>query len=99
MPRQTFVPLILAFYGVGCLWAEERVALVIGNSDYQVASKLKNPTNDAAAMADAHGHLEFKVARTTNVTITDFEKAVGDFGPSLEKGDVALFFLPDTACR
>lgn len=93
MPRQTFVPLILAFYGVGCLWAEERVALVIGNSDYQVASKLKNPTNDAAAMADALGQLGFKVARKTNVTITDFEKAVGDFGRSLGKGDVALFFF------
>jgi hypothetical protein len=31
--------------------AEERVALVIGNSDYKRAPLLPNPVNDTAAMA------------------------------------------------
>jgi len=40
---------------------EQRIALVIGNSNYQYLSKLKNPINDAKAMRQALSELDLKI--------------------------------------
>ena len=39
--------------------AQERLALVIGNSDYQDGSDLKNPVNDAKDLAAVLSQLDF----------------------------------------
>ena len=43
--------------------AEQRVALVIGNSKYQTAPQLANPGNDAQAMAQLLNSAGFEVTR------------------------------------
>ena len=39
--------------------AEKRIALVVGNSAYQNITRLDNPRNDAALMADTLSNLGF----------------------------------------
>jgi uncharacterized caspase-like protein len=74
---------------------EARVALVIGNSEYQSqeVSKLANPTNDAHAMAEVLNKLGFSVIELTNATQKEMNRAIVDFGESLEPDTVALFYF------
>jgi len=68
-----------------------RVALVIGNSTYREAP-LKNPHNDARAMAAALKERGFEVILRQNATKTDMERAIADFGEKLEEGSTGLFY-------
>ena len=58
---------------------EERVALVIGNSNYQTAPKLANPSNDAQSMAQMLNSAGFEVTEATDLTRSDMIKVVQDF--------------------
>lgn len=71
--------------------AEQRVALVIGNATYD-QSPLRNPVNDARAIAATLPRLGFKVIQRENTTKLQMERAIADFGESLREGDVGLFF-------
>lgn len=73
---------------------QKRVALVIGNSEYesQEVPKLANPTNDARAMADALHKLGFDVIEVINANQKEMNKAITMFGDSLEPTTVALFY-------
>lgn len=68
-----------------------RVALVIGNSDY-AASPLKNPANDAQAMAATLRRLGFAVEELTDLGFGPMNEAVERFGAELRKGGVGLFY-------
>ncbi len=69
-----------------------RTALVIGNSDYQF-SPLKNPVNDAKAMAASLEQLGFNVTLQLNVDQEQMESAIDDFSRQLIGGNqVALFY-------
>ncbi len=71
---------------------EQRVALVIGNSDYQ-AGPLLNPGNDARAMAEALRITGFEVMEYINLeSQADMKKAIRGFGQRLQSGDVGLFY-------
>ncbi len=72
--------------------AETRVALVIGNSAYEHAAPLKNPKNDAVALAAVLKRLGFKVVMGVDLTRTQFEKTVRKFSKALRGADVGLFF-------
>jgi hypothetical protein len=72
--------------------AKTRVALVIGNSDYQHASKLKNPRNDAAAIAAALKRLDFDVLEGGDLDEAGFRRLVREFAVKLENAEAALFF-------
>jgi uncharacterized caspase-like protein len=68
-------------------FAQSRLALVIGNSDYQAAVSLLNPANDAKAVADALTGAGFEVTRLSNLTQADMRRAIRDFsGRIAEKG-------------
>ncbi|MFN8707288.1 MAG: SUMF1/EgtB/PvdO family nonheme iron enzyme [Planctomyces sp.] len=69
----------------------KRVALVIGNSEYE-ASPLKNPSNDADAVSVALKGLGFSVTTKKDVTKSQFEKAVDEITENLQSGDVCLIF-------
>ena len=84
------VSLVLLMYGA-VVNAENRVALVIGNSDY-ADSPLKNPVNDAKAIAKALRQLNFKVIEKHNVKRKAFRRAVRAFGKSLSEKTVGLFY-------
>src|SRR5437660_10893057 len=59
--------------------AEQRVALVIGNSNYQSAPPLLNPDNDAQSMAQFLNSAGFEVVEATDLTQNDMIKVVQDF--------------------
>ncbi len=58
---------------------EQRVALVIGNSNYQNAARLANPGNDAQSMAEFLSSAGFEVISATNLTENDMIRVVQDF--------------------
>ncbi len=73
--------------------AAERVALVIGNSDYQHATKLRNPGNDADAIAKTLKKMNFTVIKRKNLTRSGFYSALEEFQRKIAAGaKVALFF-------
>lgn len=72
-------------------FASKKVALVVGNANYAEAP-LRNPVNDARAVARQLRAKGFDVLLRENVTKTQFNEAVADFGEKLAEGDTALFF-------
>jgi formylglycine-generating enzyme required for sulfatase activity len=71
--------------------AERRIALVIGNSAYP-ASPLKNPGNDARAMAAKLKKLGFEVVARENLSTRQISTTLREFRSRLQPGAVALFF-------
>ena len=71
--------------------SRKRVALVIGNSNYRI-SPLKNPANDAKAMAAALRRLGFDVEEKTDLNYVAMNKVVESFGKRLAAGGVGLFY-------
>ncbi len=70
-----------------------RAALVIGNADYSFGA-LRNPLNDAQAMAKALGEAGFDVTMATDADQASMEKAIRAFGAKLKsRGGVGLFYF------
>ncbi len=74
-------------------WASsgERHALLIGNANYTVG-KLKNPTNDAKALANTLRKLGFEVTLLENVDRRQMREGIKQYSKSLKAGDVNLFY-------
>jgi len=70
---------------------EKRVALVIGNAAYKEAP-LRNPVNDARAMAAALRKLGFDVIARENATRDQLGRAIVEFGGRLDASSAALVF-------
>jgi hypothetical protein len=70
---------------------EARHALVIGNSAY-ANGPLRNPVNDARAMAKALGEAGFNVTLLEDATQPAMHRAVRAFGSRIAKGGVGLFY-------
>jgi len=72
--------------------AQERVALVVGNSAYEHIGQLRNPKNDAADLSEKLKGLGFEVFGGTDLDRRALVQALIQFGRAAEKADVALFF-------
>lgn len=72
--------------------AQERVALVIGNSAYHHAAPLDNPKNDAVDMATALTKLGFRVIEGIDLDKAAFDRKVAEYATSLRGAAVGLFF-------
>ena len=70
---------------------ERRIALVIGNSAYDI-SPLRNPGNDARAIASALRESGFQVTERHNLTQAAMREAIRIFGDELKRGGVGLFY-------
>ncbi len=64
---------------------QNRVALVIGNSNYQAVTVLPNPANDAKAVAEFLTGAGFEVIKADDVTRDGMRKAVLDFAAKATK--------------
>lgn len=62
---------------------EPRVALVIGNGEYQNAPRLENPDNDAHAVAKLLNSAGFEVITATDLTQSEMVQVVQDFSSRL----------------
>jgi hypothetical protein len=69
-----------------------KLALVIGNSDYQNAPSLKNPKNDAVAMTAMLEGLGFTVISGTDLGKRELEEKVRNFVQGTKNAEIALFF-------
>ena len=73
--------------------AGERIALVIGNSDYRKAPKLTNPANDAADIATSLGQLGYTVTHLADLDYSHFRQALIEFGNAAKTADKAVIFF------
>lgn len=89
--RLIFASLVL-LTPVAC-FAEGRVALLIGNSNYQRSEmSLRNPVNDVADLGEALGSIGFQVFEAVDKDLTGMEQALDIFGQAAAGADMALFF-------
>ena len=79
--------------------AERRVALVIGNSDYQVAVKLPNTRIDAESMTRMLTGQGFTVIAGLNLTQQRMADKLAEFATAASDSDVALFFYAGHAIQ
>ena len=72
----------------------QRIALVIGNGNYQQPDlpKLANPTNDAEDMARALRGFGFEVIERKNQTLEGMNQAIAEFGSKIGGSEAALFY-------
>lgn len=78
---------------LGTSVAAERIALVVGNSRYANIPQLKNPGNDARAMARTLKDLGFKVSTVTDGDRNAMTAALRRFGQDSFSPDVKLTFF------
>jgi uncharacterized caspase-like protein len=64
-------------------FAENRLALVIGNSAYRAVSPLPNAENDAKSMSEMLGSAGFEVMSAPDLSQDDLRKTIGDFAGRL----------------
>ncbi|MFY0632229.1 MAG: caspase family protein [Vannielia sp.] len=87
-------PLALIFVTAATLTAEaKRVALVVGNADYDNVYALKNATNDAKDLAASLERLDFEVTLLTDASEADFWTKLDTFAASAEDAESAMFFF------
>lgn len=72
---------------------EQRVALVIGNNNYENLSKLKNPVNDARAIRNTLKQRGFNVIYKENATKKEMKKLVKKFAHQLSSGGVGMYYF------
>jgi uncharacterized caspase-like protein len=71
---------------------ERRLALVIGNKDYQYIRPLRNTLNDAVDMKTALQNLGFEVTMVQNTDYRSLASTINRFVAKLQSGDVALVY-------
>ncbi len=74
--------------------AGKRVALVIGNSNYQNVVALTNPANDAAAIAEMFRKAAFDVVDSRrDLKSQEMRRALRDFGDKARGADIAVIYF------
>ena len=69
-----------------------RKALVIGNANYVDQTPLKNPINDAKAVAAKLEQIGFEVTYKENLKVREFGRTITDFEQALQGSDIGLFY-------
>ena len=85
-----FLAMVLA---TNAAWAEKRVALVVGNSNYQTVPQLPNPSRDATAVAKMFRDAGFDTVDTLiNVGNLEFKRAIRKFETIADQADIAVVY-------
>lgn len=85
------IVLCLSLTGSAAAEPPERVALVIGNSDYP-SYPLRNPENDATAIGERLADLGFDVILRLNADRQAMAQSIQEFAGRLGEGSVGLFY-------
>jgi hypothetical protein len=72
--------------------ADDKIALVIGNSQYRYVPALTNPVNDASDVAASLQRLGFKVKHFSDLDYSSFRRALIEFGSEAKTADKAVIF-------
>lgn len=70
-----------------------RIALVVGNNDYEHLPDLQKARGDAESLAPVLQGLGFDVQSVFDADVDQLDDALHTFYNSLEKGDIAFFFF------
>jgi len=73
--------------------AYDKVALLIGNSDYKMEKPLNAPPKDVKSLADRLTAINFKVLSLLNLTKPEIENAVLEFCKHIDKNVYAVFYF------
>lgn len=73
-------------------WADRRVAMIVGNSNYKTVGALENPVNDASDIAIALEGLGFEVFLGIDSTQADMMNLATRFSEAAETAEVAMFY-------
>ena len=85
--KRALILVLASFLWPVLAFAEARVALVIGNSDYEIAGwELPNPANDARLMKQSLEAVGFQVSLLLNATEDEMEDAFAAHGRRLAAG-------------
>jgi uncharacterized caspase-like protein len=90
--------ILVGSFSIWCLLgspalAEKRVALIIGNSAYEKVSRLANPSNDAAVVAQTLRSVGFEsVDLRHDLKIAEMRRALRDFVEASRDADVAVVY-------
>jgi hypothetical protein len=71
---------------------ERRVAFVIGNSDYQEISALKNPAKDVVDVSNTFRSAGFDVFVASNLTKLQFEEQFRNYLAAVDGADIAVVY-------
>ncbi|MBN1183262.1 MAG: caspase family protein [Bacteroidales bacterium] len=85
----TILSIFMPYYAT----AQNRIALLIGNSNYTYQSKLNNPANDATDLAASLCSLNFEVIVYTDLTQGNMIWAINKFGEKLQDKQIGFFFF------
>jgi WD40 repeat protein len=74
-------------------FADQRMALVIGNSAYQRAPRLSNAANDAGLLAETFKKAGFTFVEARNdLSAQEMRRALRDFGAKARSADMAVIY-------
>lgn len=98
---------VVALCGILCVvlstnaaWADRKVALVVGNTQYKNPSLvLLNPRNDAEDVAAVLRSLDFEVVLTVDASKRDFDLAMTQFARMATGADAAFFYYAGHALQ
>src|ERR1700686_624035 len=91
---------VVVIAGSDAAWAERRVALVVGNSNYKAANiSLSNPRNDAQDISAGLTNLGFEVVTAIDASKRDMDFALQRFARLATAADSALFFYAGHAMQ
>jgi len=71
---------------------QRRIALVIGNDNYEEISKLEKAVNDADAVSKKLREIGFEVVTAKDIGRRGMSRAVRQFEKQIQPGDLALFY-------
>jgi uncharacterized protein len=86
---------LIAFSGVwsGRAYAQSRVALIIGNGNYQNVPPLPTTLNDASDIAQSFERLGFATTKLFNASYDDFRRAIRRFNEQTQNAEVAVIYF------
>src|SRR5258708_37774289 len=86
---------VAAFSGVwgGCAYAQNRVALIVGNGNYQNVPPLPTTLNDAGDVAQSFERLGFAPTKLFNASYDDFRRAIRKFNELTQNADIPVVYF------
>jgi hypothetical protein len=99
MVKRRLLPLLMPFVIAvilllpGRAEAQNRVALVVGNSAYTKVPSLPNPAHDAQDVSAALTRLGFAVKTVTDADFDSMRRSLLEFGRTARNADMAVFYF------
>ncbi|PIT01526.1 hypothetical protein TSA1_12685 [Bradyrhizobium nitroreducens] len=91
--------LLTYWLGLGSVFAETRVALVIGNGAYASTAQLPNPSHDAEDVAASLRRSGFEVIQGIDLRQADMQDLTIRFARAASRADVAMFYYSGHAMQ